>query len=165
MERVAIDDLENAVQPAAVMRQLTDPLGCTDLALNYYELAPGDSFAFAFHSHDFQEEVFVVLTGTATWETENGTVEIGPMEAVHFPPGEFQRGWNRGDERVTAFALGAPLEYGDSPKFDDCPHCETEVEVTIQRLDDETVVTVCEECGGEVSRWRRGEDGENEWAE
>jgi uncharacterized cupin superfamily protein len=167
MERVDIDGVENAVQPAAVMRQLTDHLGCSDLALNYYELAPGDSFAFAFHKHGVQEEVFVVLSGTATWETESSVTEVGPMEAVRFPPGEFQRGWNRGDERVTALALGAPLEYGGQVKYDDCPHCEAEVEITIQRPDDaeNEVRTVCEVCGGEVARWRRGPDGENEWAE
>lgn len=167
MERVDIDAVENSVQPAAVMRHLTDPLGCSDLAINYYELAPGDSFAFAFHEHAKQEEVFVVLSGTATWETEEGTTEVGPMEAVRFPAGELQRGWNCGDERVVALALGAPLEYGDSPKYDDCPHCGAEVEISIERPDDaeDVVHTVCAECGGEVSRWRRGPDGENEWAD
>lgn len=166
MERVAIDDLENSVQPAAVMRHLTRPLDCQDLAINYYELDPGDSFAFAYHSHAVQEEIFVILSGTATWETEEGAVEVGPMEAIRVPPGEFQRGWNRGDERVTAIALGAPLDYGEQPKYADCPHCGRETEVRIARDDDadgdpNPVVTICEECGGEVGRWRRAADGEN----
>lgn len=194
MEHVRIDDLDNAVQPAAVMRRLTDPLGCEDLAINYYELAPGDSFAFAFHSHEVQEEVFVVLSGTATWVVgpevdedgdacdpggsgdpdgsgdpgdphERRSVEVGPMEAVRIPPGQFQRGWNRGEERVTALALGAPLAYGEQPKLDDCPACGSEVDVSIERADDEAaVVTVCAECGTEIGRWARGSDGENERA-
>jgi uncharacterized cupin superfamily protein len=63
MEHVAIADVENSVQPAAVMRQLTEPLGATDVAVNYYELEPGDSFAFAYHSHEDQEELFYVQSG------------------------------------------------------------------------------------------------------
>ena len=51
MERVRVDDVENDVQPAAVVSKLTGPLGLTDLAVNYYELEPGDSFAFTHHSH------------------------------------------------------------------------------------------------------------------
>ena len=38
MKRVSVDDVENSIQPAAVMRPLTDALGLTDAALNYYEL-------------------------------------------------------------------------------------------------------------------------------
>lgn len=54
------------------MRHLTGPLGVTDLAINYYELKPGDSFAFASHDHETQEEVFYIQSGTATFETEDG---------------------------------------------------------------------------------------------
>jgi len=180
MDRVVVDDLDNSLQPAAVMRHLTDPLGCTDLAINYYELAPGDSFAFAYHNHEVQEEVFVVLSGTATWvvgpEPEDGEfddagdpagrreVEVGPMEAVRIPPGQFQRGWNFGEGRVTALALGAPLAYGEQLKRDDCPACDDEVAVSIERAPDDgaQLVTLCGNCGAEVARWRRGDDGENE---
>ncbi|MEZ3115726.1 cupin domain-containing protein [Halobaculum sp. MBLA0147] len=169
MEHVAVDEVDNAVQPAAVMRRLTDELGCEDLAINYYELAPGDSFAFAYHEHSVQEEVFVVLSGTATWETESGTVTVGPNEAIRFGPGERQRGWNRTDEdgegeRVRALALGAPLSYGDQPKTAPCPECGEDAPVSIGRPDDdpEAVVTTCDDCGTEVGRWVRGDDGDNE---
>jgi hypothetical protein len=174
MEHVVIDEVDNSVQPAAVMRHLTKPLGCEDLAINYYELAPGDSFAFAYHSHSVQEEVFVVLEGTATWETEEGLVEVGPGEVIRFPPGEFQRGWNwtggksedeDGDgERIRALALGAPLDYGEQPKYAECPECGEDSPVTVERPDDddEAVVTTCDDCGSEVGRWVQGEDGENE---
>lgn len=181
MERVAFDDLENSVQPAAVQKQLTRALGCTDLAVNYYELAPGDSFAFAYHSHDAQEEVFVILEGTATFETdasqsgadgstgetgsEDGDVAVGPGEAIRFAPGEFQRGWNRGDERVLALALGAPLAYEGGETLADCPDCGERTSHTIVRPDDEehARAVVCTACGEETQRWRRGADGENEW--
>ncbi len=167
MQHVRIDTVPNAVQPAAVMRQLTGPLDCEEMALNYYELRPGDSFAFAYHSHEIQEEVFIVLEGTATWETEDGTTTVAAGEAIRIPPGEFQRGWNRSDERVRALALGAPLEYGDQPKYVECPECDDRTRNRIERVPEAEesptpVRTVCEDCDTETGRWARREDGQNE---
>ena len=160
MNHVRIDDVENDVQPAAVMRKLTEPLGLTDVAINYYELEPGDSFAFAYHSHEIQEEAFYVLSGTTTFETANGPVEVADGEVVRFGREEFQRGWNYGDERVRALAIGAPLEYGNQPKLRRCPDCDAETEVDLDRIEDdegeEAVVARCLECGAETGRWYRG---------
>jgi len=157
MEHIAVDDLDDSIQAAAVMRHLTEPLGLTDFALNYYELEPGDSFAFAYHNHEVQEEVFYVITGTATFETESGPVAVGPDEAIRFGREEFQRGWNRGDERVVALALGAPLEYGEQVKRRDCPACGEGTDNELRRADDEdAVVAVCKACGTETGRWYRG---------
>jgi uncharacterized cupin superfamily protein len=164
MEKVRIEERENSVQPAAVMRHLTDPLGLTDLAINYYELEPGDSFAFAYHNHEVQEEVFYVQSGTATFETDNGPVEVGAGEIVRFGREEFQRGWNRGSEPVVALALGAPLEYGEQVKLRHCEACSERTDTRLQRETedgDEIVVSYCKQCGRENGRWYRGEmDGE-----
>jgi uncharacterized cupin superfamily protein len=178
MERVRVDDVENDVQPAAVMRKLTRPLGLTDLAINHYELEPGDSFSFAYHSHGVQEEVFYVIEGTATFDTggprsgpesasggtasDESSVEVGAGEAIRFDRGEFQRGWNRGEERVVALALGAPLEYGEQVKLRDCPDCGEPTDNRLKRVEsdgeggEDVVVAYCEECGAETGRWYRG---------
>lgn len=162
MEKVSIDAVENAVQPATVMRHLTEPLETTDFAINYYELEPGDSFSFAYHRHEVQEEVFYVQSGTATFETEGGEVDVDAGEIVRFPPGEFQRGWNRGDDRVIALAIGAPLEYGEQVKLRDCPHCGEPTDHEIRRRSDtdapgsEVAFTVCTECETETGEWSRG---------
>lgn len=164
MEKVQVEDVENAVQPAAVMRQLTKPLGLTDFAINYYELEPGDSFAFAYHSHEIQEEVFYVQEGTATFETEDGDVAVEAGELIRFGREEFQRGWNRGDERVTALALGAPLEYGTQVKLRHCKRCDEETDNRLEGAKDDgesIVVAFCKECESETGRWYRGSmDGE-----
>ncbi|MFB6295234.1 MAG: cupin domain-containing protein [Halobacteriales archaeon] len=164
METVHTDDPENRVQPAAVMRSLTGPLGLTDLAINYYELEPGDSFAFAYHNHEIQEEVFYVQSGTATFETEDGPVEVEAGEVTRFDRGEFQRGWNRGEERVIALAMGAPLEYGEGVKLRYCGACGEETDNRIEREEDggtAVAVTYCKACGAETGRWHRGSmDGE-----
>jgi mannose-6-phosphate isomerase-like protein (cupin superfamily) len=158
MERVRLADVENALGPAAVKRRLTGPLGAADIAINYYELAPGDAFGFAYHRHAEQEEVFVVESGTVTFETEDGPVEVGADEAVRFGPGEFQRGVNRGDERVRAVAIGAPQETGGTEMRRDCDGCG---ERTVQRIewadDREALVTRCEDCDGVTGRFVHGE--------
>jgi uncharacterized cupin superfamily protein len=159
MQRVRLDDVENDVQPAAVMRKLTGPLGLTDFAMNHYELEPGDSFAYAYHNHAVQEEVFYVMEGTATFDTEEGPVEVGAGEAIRFDRGEFQRGWNRGEERVVALALGAPLDYGRQVKLRDCPECGEATDNRLERVaadSEEVVVAECTECGTETGRWYEG---------
>lgn len=77
MEKITILDLEppSTTSPAEVY-PLGDPLGTTDIAINYFELAPGDRFGFDLHRHLDQEEVFYIQQGTATFETEEGDVEV-----------------------------------------------------------------------------------------
>ncbi|WP_311173617.1 cupin domain-containing protein [Halobellus ordinarius] len=157
MKKVRIEEVENDAQPAAVMRRLTEPLGVTDFAINYFELEPGDSFAFAYHSHEVQEEVFYVHDGTATFETEHGTRQVDTGEVIRFDREEFQRGWNEGEEIVRAIALGAPLEYGTEIKLRHCPTCEERTDNRLERTDSRTTtVAYCKECGTETGRWQRG---------
>lgn len=76
---------------------------------------------------------------------------------IRFDCGEFQRGWNRGDERVRALALGAPLEYGEQYKLRHCSQCKADTDCRPERIDDETaVVAYCERCGAETGKWFRG---------
>ena len=76
MDTVHVGDPANRVQPAAVMRSRTEALGLTDVASNYYEPEPDGSFAFAYHNHGIQEEVFHVRSATgascATVRTATG---------------------------------------------------------------------------------------------
>ena len=158
MERVRLDDVDDWLGPAAVKRSLSRALGTTDVACNYYELAPGDAFAFGYHRHDDQEEVFVVLEGTATFETEGGPVEVAEGEAVRFAPGEYQRGVNEGDERVRALALGAPKDAETTEILRACPTCGERTPQAIEPTDDrDALVTRCEACGGLTGRFVHGE--------
>jgi uncharacterized cupin superfamily protein len=153
MEKLAIADLElTSNPPAAVQRNLTGPLGTTDVALNYYELEPGDAFAYAYHIHEIQEELFYVIEGTATFETEAGPVEVGPQELIRFPPGEYQRGTNQGSRRAVAIALGAPLDYGEMDKRRACPDCGKFTSQEFETVGNDYVAN-CRVCGAETGRW------------
>jgi uncharacterized cupin superfamily protein len=155
MERVSIDDVDPSTTDdhrSHDRRVLTGPLGTSDIAVVDYTLDPGERFSGSLHAHMDQEEVFLVVEGEATFETESGEVTVGPDEAIRFAPGEFQSGYNDGDERVVAFALGAPRDstdvrithiagYGDIS----CPECgHDHMGIDPSEPDDELS---CPECG------------------
>jgi len=155
MERRHVDDVGNWIAPAAVKRPLGRALGAEHLALNYYELAPGETFGFGYHRHGDQEEVFYVLAGTATFETETGDVAVGAGEAIRFAPGEWQLGRNAGDERVRALAIGAPPDSEDLAMHRACSDCGGRTPHRIEpREDGDALVTVCTDCGAETGRYR-----------
>jgi uncharacterized cupin superfamily protein len=154
MNKVCIDAVENRSGPAAVKRPLTEASGATDVALNYYELAPGDSFAYGYHSHESQEELFIVQEGRVTFDTEAGDVVVEAGELIRFAPGEYQQGHNRSDERAVALALGAPQDAGETDIRRECPTCEEQTSQTIN-IEEESAarVTQCVECGSETGRF------------
>jgi uncharacterized cupin superfamily protein len=154
MEKVAIEELDNWMGPASVKRPLGKALGSERLAANYYELAPGESFAFGYHAHEEQEELFYVLEGTATFETDSGEVTVRADEAIRFSPGEFQRGRNETDERVRAIAVGSPADAGELTLLRECDACGERTEQAIEPTDEkDALVTRCLECGTETGRF------------
>jgi mannose-6-phosphate isomerase-like protein (cupin superfamily) len=161
VHHIAIGDADSYRSAADVFKPLSSLLDTDGLALNYFELEPGDAFGFCYHRHHEQEEVFYVQSGTATFETEDGTAEVGPGEVVRFAPGEWQRGTNRGTERVVALALGAPREQGPTDLRRVCETCDkrTPHEVSAEHVNGDTddrreaVVTTCLTCGSETGRF------------
>ncbi|MEF8791740.1 MAG: cupin domain-containing protein [Haloarculaceae archaeon] len=154
MRKARIEEVDSWMGPASVKRPLSRALGAEDVAINYYELEPGESFAFGYHRHEGQEEVFYVQTGEATFETDDGEVTVGAGEAVRFAPGEWQQGWNRGEEPVRALALGAPQESGETTILRECPECGERTEQEVGRAEDaDALVTRCLDCGAETGRF------------
>jgi uncharacterized cupin superfamily protein len=154
MEHVRVDDVDPWMSPASAKRSLSNALGAEDVSINHYELAPGESFAFGYHQHGGQEEIFYVLEGTATFQTDEGGTRVAAGEAVRFAPGEWQQGTNETDERVVALAVGAPAEMGETTILRECTDCGERTEQAVQPADDaDALVTVCEDCGAETARF------------
>jgi uncharacterized cupin superfamily protein len=154
MQKVDVDTIDSRMGPAAVKRSLSGALEATSVALNYYELAPGDAFGFGYHRHPEQEEVFYVIEGTATFETEDGDVVVDAGEAVRFAPGEWQLGRNDGQQRVVALALGAPRDAAETEMLRECPDCGGRTEQDFEMTDDrDAIVTRCTACGAETGRF------------
>ena len=153
MERVSLNEVDRWMSPAQSKRSLSNALGAEHLAVNHYILEPGESFGFGYHRHADQEELFYVLEGTATFETEDGDVTVSAEEAIRFAPGEWQLGRNETDERVVALALGAPAETGETDIRRLCPDCGERQLVRIEpTADRDALVAICEECGAETVR-------------
>ncbi|SFC35424.1 Cupin domain-containing protein [Halobiforma haloterrestris] len=155
MEKVTIDDVETQPNPMGVhsiRRPLSAALGCTDFAMNYFELEPGESFSGGYHTHHDQEEVFYVQSGTATFDTEDGEVAVDAGEVIRFAPGEFQQGYNAEDatEPVVGFAFGAPGARHDWDEIESivhCRECDAERGHGLELTDDGAFRMECTECG------------------
>lgn len=154
MDKTRINDIDGRTDSATVKRPLTDAINATNVALNYYELAPGDSFAYGYHMHENQEELFVIQEGRVTFETEDGEIVVDAGEVIRFAPGEYQQGINRDDERVVALAIGAPQKTGNSEILRECETCGERTPNTVERAGDgHAKITRCLECGNETGRF------------
>ncbi|OTF00562.1 cupin domain-containing protein [Halorubrum sp. SD612] len=157
MERVAIDDVDVVTNPMDVhdlRKPVSRALGADHVAMNYFELAPGDAFSGGLHTHNDQEEIFYVLAGTATFEVgrERDEVEVGPDELIRFSPGEFQSGFvpEDADEEVVAWAIGAPGARHDWDRIEsivECRGCGGERVHDTELTDAGRFRFTCTECG------------------
>jgi uncharacterized cupin superfamily protein len=157
METVDVDTVEPTGLDSGQLerRPLSDLLGTDDLAINHYTLAPGEAFSGGIHTHLDQEELFYVLSGTATFETKGAvddeleTVEVGSGQAVRFAPGEYQHGYNDGDESVTALALGAPRPSTKIRVPQPCPFC-SESDTLKVYVETDGMTLECPDCGEQM---------------
>lgn len=154
MEKATIDELDNWMGPASVKRPLGKAIGTEHMGMRFYELEPGESTAFGYHAHENQEEVFYVVEGELTFETEDGEVSVGEGEAIRFGPGEFQRSRNDTDGRVRTLGIGAPADPGELTLLRECPECGERTDQEIDSTDDgSALVTLCVECGAKTGRF------------
>lgn len=159
MEKVAIDDVENQINPLQVhdvRKPVSDVLGTEHVAMNYFELEPGDSFSGGLHRHHDQEEIFYVESGRAVFEVgrerEEVTVEEG--ELIRFEPGEFQKGSapDDNDERTVGWAIGAPGATHDWDELESlvpCGQCGEETVHGTTMTAEMRFQLTCQECGNE----------------
>jgi uncharacterized cupin superfamily protein len=147
MDRVRIEDVDTppSSSPADVLHPLSGKLDTDSIVLNYFELAPSESFGYAYHRHLDQEEVFYVQSGTATFETEPGDIGVSAGEVIGFDPGEFQLGHDRETERVTALAIGVPQDSTEIEYLRACPSCEEKTIRVPEPTEQETLLVRCTE--------------------
>ena len=145
MKRVSVDDFELDRSGGDVdKRELSTPLGTTDVAINHYHLGSDERIA-GLHTHVDQEEVFIVVEGVATFETLNGRVSVNSGEAIRFAPGEYQSATNDSDGGVEVIALGAPKGTEDWRVPLTCAECG--YDNTRPTVVGDEHVLVCPDCG------------------
>jgi mannose-6-phosphate isomerase-like protein (cupin superfamily) len=81
-------------------------LGLEKSGLAYFKLGPDYVLPFG-HKHGEQEEIYLVLTGSARVKLDDEEIELKPLDAVRIPPG-VMRGMAGGPEGAELIAFGAP---------------------------------------------------------
>jgi mannose-6-phosphate isomerase-like protein (cupin superfamily) len=67
---------------------------------------PGYRFPYG-HTHEKQEEVYVVVRGSGRMKLDDEIVELKEWDAVRVPPGTW-RGYEAGPEGLEIIVIGAP---------------------------------------------------------
>ncbi len=84
-------------------------LGVTSFGINLVLLAPGERGRI--HSHERQEEVYLVLEGELTLLVEHEPTVLGPDSAVRVAAGLRRQLVNAGREQLILLALGGAGEH------------------------------------------------------
>jgi mannose-6-phosphate isomerase-like protein (cupin superfamily) len=81
-------------------------LGLENSGVSHFTIAPEYRVPFG-HHHSDQEEVYVVVAGSARMKLDDEVVELGTWDAVRVPP-DMTRGMEGGPEGAEIIAFGAP---------------------------------------------------------
>ncbi len=88
------------------LRFLRDDLGCENCGVTYTRLAPGFKQPFG-HAHKRQEEIYLLVSGSAQMKLGDDVVELEPWTAVRVPP-QTMRSLRAHDEGAEFVVVGAP---------------------------------------------------------
>jgi mannose-6-phosphate isomerase-like protein (cupin superfamily) len=106
-----IEEVEAYAGPKAIsgirMRPAARALGVTAWGMSVFEIDPGVT-GYPEHNHerDGQEEVYVVLRGSATLQTGDERIEATVGTMVRVGPGQ-RRKWLPGPDGVRVLAIGS----------------------------------------------------------
>jgi len=95
------------LSPDLEARFAREPLESKKVAVSYQRLQPNVRMPFG-HKHAGQEEIYVVLEGSARAKVEDEIVELHQWDALRVDP-ETMRGIEAGPDGVTVLAVGGPI--------------------------------------------------------
>ena len=101
--------------PDLEVRAATKALHLERSALTHQRVPPGYRFPYG-HTHETQEEVYVVVRGSGRMKLDAEIVELEEWDAVRVPPGRW-RGYEAGPEGLELLVIGAP-NLGENPRDD-----------------------------------------------
>jgi mannose-6-phosphate isomerase-like protein (cupin superfamily) len=101
--------------PDLEFRLATKALELEQSGLGYQRIPPNYRFPYG-HTHEKQEEVYVVLGGSGRMKLDDEIVELAQWDAVRVAPGTW-RGYEAGPEGLEILVIGAP-NLGEDPRGD-----------------------------------------------
>jgi quercetin dioxygenase-like cupin family protein len=81
-------------------------LGLENSGLSYFRLAPGFRTPFG-HTHEQQEEIYLVVSGSARMKLDDEIVELNAWDAIRVAP-QIARASEAGPNGAEIIAFGAP---------------------------------------------------------
>lgn len=109
--RVSFDAVPARDDRPASRHELSPALGIEGYNLNVTDVEPGERHPLTgLHFHGEQEEVFLAMAGRCRVELRDGSIDVGPREAIAFRPATAHCIHNPFDERCTLVAIGHPPE-------------------------------------------------------
>lgn len=104
-----VDDAAPAfgLSPDLEARFARKPLESKQVAVSYQRLLPNVRIPFG-HRHEQQEEIYVVIAGSARAKVDDETVELRQWDALRVDP-ETMRGIESGPDGVEFLAVGGPI--------------------------------------------------------
>jgi uncharacterized cupin superfamily protein len=94
------------LSPQLEARMARVALGLENSGVSYQRLAPDFRVPFG-HKHKNQEEIYVLVNGSARIKLDDEVVELKPFDAVRVPK-DTMRGFEAGPEGAEFIAIGAP---------------------------------------------------------
>ena len=94
------------LSPDLEMRMARVPLGLENSGISYQRIAPNFRVPFG-HKHKRQEEIYVLLSGSARAKLEDEVLELKPFDALRVA-NDTMRGFEAGPEGAEFLAIGAP---------------------------------------------------------
>jgi mannose-6-phosphate isomerase-like protein (cupin superfamily) len=112
-----LDDLGSNFDgsPDLEFRAGTKALGLERSGLTYQQVPPDYRFPYG-HTHETQEEIYVVVRGSGRMKVDDEIFELTEWDAVRVPPGSW-RGYEAGPDGLELLVIGAP-NLGDYPRGD-----------------------------------------------
>jgi mannose-6-phosphate isomerase-like protein (cupin superfamily) len=101
--------------PGLEFHLATGALELAHSGLSHQRIPPGHRFPYG-HTHQTQEEVYVVVRGSGRMKLDDEIVELAEWDAVRVPPGTW-RGYEAGPDGLEILVIGAP-SLGDAPRED-----------------------------------------------
>jgi len=94
------------LSPQLEARMARVPLELEQFGISYQRIAPGFRVPWG-HTHNVQEEVYVVVSGSMLAKLDEDVVELKQWDAVRVPK-ETMRSFEGGPEGAEVIAVGAP---------------------------------------------------------
>ena len=92
--------------PNVEMRMARVALGLQNSGVSYQRLAPSFRLPFG-HKHKNQEEIYVLVSGSARVKLDDEVIDLQPWSAVRVPP-ETMRALEGGPDGAELIVIGAP---------------------------------------------------------